>query len=125
MIMIGNETDLHYKVVDLIRSFYPHTLLVAGLGELQDTEEKRVDAWKKGYKRGQSDLTVLDYNKDYNGLCIELKNPNNNYQVSDAQKRMKIRYRENGYSFLLSNNNDKISKATHEYMKGIRIPCKY
>ena len=31
MIMIGNETDLHYKVVDMIRRFYPDSILVAGL----------------------------------------------------------------------------------------------
>ena len=37
MIMIGNETDLHYKVVDLIRRYYPDSILVAGLAENQDT----------------------------------------------------------------------------------------
>ena len=37
MIMIGNETDLHYKVVDLLRRFYPDTILVAGLGKNQNT----------------------------------------------------------------------------------------
>ena len=43
MIMIGNETDLHYKVVDLIKRYYPDSILVAGLGENQDTEDKRLD----------------------------------------------------------------------------------
>ena len=38
--MISNETDLHYKVVNLIRRYYPDTILVAGLGEKQDTEDK-------------------------------------------------------------------------------------
>ena len=38
--MIGNETDLHCKVVDLIRKYYPDTILVAGLGENQDTDRK-------------------------------------------------------------------------------------
>lgn len=47
MIMIGNETQLHYKVVDLIRRFYPNTILVAGLGELQDNKDKRLDSYKK------------------------------------------------------------------------------
>ena len=51
MIMIGNETDLHYKVVDLIRKYYPDSILVAGLGENQDTEDKRLDSYKKGYTR--------------------------------------------------------------------------
>ena len=28
MIMIDNETDLHYKVVDLIRKYYPDTIFI-------------------------------------------------------------------------------------------------
>ena len=47
--MIGNETQLHYKVVDLIRRFFPKTILVAGLGKLQDTKDKRLDSYKKIY----------------------------------------------------------------------------
>ena len=43
--MIGNETDLHYKVVDLITKYYPYSILVAGLGENQDTEDKRLDSY--------------------------------------------------------------------------------
>ena len=125
MIMIGNETDLHYKVVDLIRRYYPDSILVAGLGENQDTEDKRLDSYKKGYMRGQPDLMVLDYHKDYKGLCIEFKSPTNNYHVSEAQKEMKKKYVNNGYAFILSNDYDKISKNIHDYMKGIRVPCKY
>ena len=125
MIMIGNETDLHYKVVDLIRRYYPDTILVAGLGENQDTENKRLDSYKKGYMRGQPDLLVLDYHKDYKGLGIEFKSPTGNYYVSEAQKEMKKKYVNNGYAFILSNDYDKISKNIHEYMKGIRVPCKY
>ena len=125
MIMIGNETDLHYKVVGLIRKYYPDTILVAGLGENQDTEDKRLDSYKKGYTRGQPDLMVLNYHKDYKGLCIELKSTTNNYYVSEAQKEMKKKYLNNGYAFVLSNDYDRICKNIHEYMKGIRIPCKY
>ena len=77
MIMIGNETDLHYKVVDLIRRFYPDSLLVAGLGENQDTEDKRLDSKRKGYMKGQPDLMVFNYHKDFKGLCIEFKSPTN------------------------------------------------
>ena len=111
MILIGNETDLHYKVVDLIRKYYPDTILVAGLGENQDTEDKRLDSYKKGYMRGQPDLMVLDYHKDYKGLCIEFKSPTNNYHVSEAQKDMKKKYVNNGYAFVLSNDYDRM----HEY----------
>ena len=125
MIMIGNETDLHYKVVDLIRRYYPDSILVAGLGENQDTDDKRLDSYKKKYMRGQPDLMVLDYHKDCKGLCVELKSPTNNYYVSEAHKEMKKKNVNNGYAFILSNDYDKISKNIHEYMKGIRVPCKY
>ena len=120
-----NETDLHYKVVDLIRNYYPDSILVAGLGENQDTEDKRLDSYKKGYMRGQPDLMLLDYHKDYKGLCIEFKSPTNNYSVSEAQLKMKEKYCNNDYAFILSNDYDKISKNIHKYMAGVRIPCEY
>ena len=50
--MIGNETDLHYKVVGMIRRFYPDSILIDGLGENQDTEDKRLDSYRKGYMKG-------------------------------------------------------------------------
>ena len=104
--MIGNETDLHYKVVSLIRRYYPDSILVAGLGENQDTDDKRLNSYKKGYMRGQPDLMVLDYHKDYKGLCIEFKSPTNNYQVSKAQYELMEKYSNNGYKFILSNDYD-------------------
>ena len=125
MFKIENETDLHYKVVQLIRNYYPDSILVAGLGENQDTEEKRLDSYKKGYQRGQPDLMILDYHREYKGLCIEFKSPTNNYCVSESQIKMKEKYRSNDYAFILSNDYDKISKNIHKYMAGVRIPCKY
>ncbi|CAH3175573.1 unnamed protein product, partial [Porites evermanni] len=123
MIMIGNETDLHYKVVNLIRRYYPDSILVAGLGESQDTDDKRLDSYKKGYMRGQPDLMVLDYHKDYKGLCIEFKSPTNNYHVSKAQNALMEKYSNNNYKFILSNGYDEICIEVHDYMKDIRLPC--
>ena len=125
MIMIGNETDLHYKVVSLIRRYYPDSILVAGLGENQDTDDKRLNSYKKGYMRGQPDLMVLDYHKDYKGLCIEFKSPTNNYHVSKAQYELMEKYSNNNYKFILSNDYDEICIEIHDYMKGIRLPCNY
>ena len=84
--MTGNETELHYKVVDLIRGYYPDTILIAGLGENQDTEDKRLDSYNKGYTRGQPELMVLNYHKDYKGLSIEFKSPTNNYRIRSAKR---------------------------------------
>ena len=36
---------------------------------------------------------IMNNLAEYNGLCIDFKNPNNLYQLSDAQKAMKKRYR--------------------------------
>ena len=125
MIMISNEKELHYKVVQLIKNYYPDSILVAGLGENQDTEDKRLDSYKKGYQRGTPDLMILNFHKDYRGLCIEFKSPTNNYEVSESQIKMKEKYCKNNYAFILSNDYDKISKLLHKYMAGVRIPCEY
>ena len=125
MFKIENENDLHYKVVQLIRNYYPDSILVAGLGENQDTEDKRLDSYKKGYQRGQPDLMILNYHKDFKGLCIEFKSPTNNYTVTESQLKMKEKYCKNNYAFILSNDYDKISKLLHKYMAGVRIPCEY
>ena len=125
MFKIENEMDLHSKVVELIRNFYPDSILVPGLGENQDTSEKRINSWKKGYMRGLPDLMILNYHKDYRGLCIEFKSPTNNYEVSESQIKMKEKYCKNNYAFILSNDYDKISKLIHKYFAGVRIPCEY
>ena len=125
MFKIENENDLHYKVVQLIRNYYPDSILVAGLGENQDTEDKRLDSDKKGYQRGQPDLMILNYHKDFKGLCIEFKSPTNNYTVTESQLKMKEKYCKNNDAFILSNDYDKISKLLHKYMAGVRIPCEY
>ena len=125
MFKIENEMDLHCKVVLLMRNFYPNAIMVSGLGENQDTPDKRINSWKKGYLKGQPDLMILNYHKDYNGLCIEFKSPTNIYQISNAQREMKERYKRNWYKFILSNDYDYIRKRLHKYMAGVRIPCKY
>ena len=83
-----------YKVVNMIRRFYPDSILVAGLGENQDTGDTRLDSYKKGYMRGQPDLMVLNYHKDFKGLGLDFKSPTGNYCILDAQKEMKKRYND-------------------------------
>ena len=85
MFNIANEMDLHCKVVQLMRNYYPDAIMVAGLGENQDTANKRIISWKKGYLRGQPDLMILNCHKDFHGLCIEFKSPTNKYQIFQSQ----------------------------------------
>ena len=72
---IENETDLHTKVVSFIKKRYPHSIFSVGLGENQDSVNKRIDSFKKGYLRGTPDLIVHNLNKHYTGLAIEFKSP--------------------------------------------------
>ena len=122
MIMIGNETSLHYQIIKVIRRFYPHALIIAGLGELQDTS---FDAYRKGYQRGQADIVIGNKHVSYQGFAIELKNPNNNYQISDAELNMQHIYELNGYKYLCSNDYDLIIKEIHDYMTDIRLSCNH
>ena len=76
--------------------------------------------------KGQPDIIIANYHKEYTGLCIEFKIPTNNYQISEAQREMKSRYKQNGYRFLISNGYDHmINYLTNKHMMGVRIPCRY
>ena len=54
---LRNEAELHHKVIQFIRRLYPHALIAACMGELQDTSQERIDIWKKGYSQNDSYCT--------------------------------------------------------------------
>jgi hypothetical protein len=118
-----NEADLHYKVVDFIRTFHPEAILVAGLGENQDTPEKRIDSFKKGYTRGQCDLLLLNRHAKYSGLALELKTPACNGVTSPDQRAFLQKMAGAGYRTLLSNNYDEICNEIRDYFRNIRVMC--
>lgn len=89
MFKLENETDLYYKVVGYISRFYAKGILVATVGENQDTEWKRIYFYCKGYTKGSPDVLRLSYDKNYAGLCIEFENSNNRYTVSNDQLKLK------------------------------------
>ena len=97
--------------------------MTAGLGENQDTKDKRIKSFKKGYMKGQPDLTVHNLHKQY--LCIEFKTSQCNGIITGQQKQLKERYKENGYKCTVSNDYDPITKELNDYMHDIRIRCKY
>ena len=41
-ICLLNEFDLHAKIIDFVRRFHPEANIVAGLGEKQDSSDKRI-----------------------------------------------------------------------------------
>ena len=70
---IENETDLHTKVVSFLKKRYPHSIFSVGLGENQDSVNKRIDSFKKGYLRGIPDIIIHNLHKHYTGLVVEFK----------------------------------------------------
>ena len=115
--IIRNETDLHYKVVDYLKRFYPQSLTIGGLGELQDTEAKRIDAWGKGYTAGQCDLLILNSNKTYKGFGIELKHPLGTGELRENQQRWLDRLQKEGYKTMVSGDYDEVCRALMKFFE--------
>jgi prophage antirepressor-like protein len=122
---IEDEYDLHTKVVAYIRRFYNKAIITAGLGELQDSSNKRIQSYKKGYRKGQPDLIIQNHHKYYSGMCIEFKTPLCNGVISKEQKELLQEYEDNGYKCLISNDYDYIIKEINNYMYDVRVKCKY
>ena len=108
---IANEKQLHNKVVEWIRRFHPEVVIVPGLGELQKTDEARMEAWAKGYTKGQADLLILASTENYSGMCLEFKSPMGNGSLSEAQELFLKRMHDNSFNVLVSNDYDEIIHA--------------
>ena len=70
---VFNEYDLHTKVVQYISRFYPDSIITPVLGELQDTSNKRISSYRKGYQKRQPDIIINNLHRYYNELCIKFK----------------------------------------------------
>ena len=117
---IENETDLHVKVVSFLKKRYPHSVFTATLGESQDTINKRLESYKKGYLRGFPDLIINNLHiKQYTGFAIEFKNPNGKGILSYDQSKMLRQYQNNGFKTLVSNDCDFIIEQLIEYFRDV------
>ena len=115
--MLRNETDLHIKVVKFIRINYPDILIDAGLGELQDSLEKRIEAWKKGYTAGKPDLLIFNNSGPWTGFAIEFKNPGGyGCFSSENQNNYMKKLADIGWKILLT-------KSYSECVKEIEFYC--
>ena len=119
-VSLMSETDLHYKVLAFIRKFFDEAIVIAGLGELQDTSDKRLDAWKKGYKAGQPDILILNRTRKASGLAIELKTPLGCGITTAKQDAFLQALQKNTYETLISNCYDEIMVKILEYREAAR-----
>ena len=111
-----NETDLHEAVVRFIRSQYPGTLIVAGLGELQCTDALRISSWAKGYTAGQPDISLPYRSGKYCGLALELKTPAYHREPAPKQKTFLSALDEAGWDTMVSSNYDECIMKVVRFM---------
>ena len=114
-IQLLTETDLRYKTVDFIRRFYPQAIIVPAMGELQDNEPKRLDAWAKGFLSGICDILLLNPNDQHHGFGIEFKTPLGTGVVSQSQQKFLEKLEAAGFKTLISNDYDEICQEIREY----------
>lgn len=121
------ESDLHNKTVNFIRQHQESKRLLfnSSLGEMQDSPDKRINAWKKGYSAGMPDFVLFNSTKKYSGLIIEFKSPKCTGKLSDDQRRIIKHFKTLNYKTIVSNNYDKIIIEVNKYIEQIRIPCEY
>jgi prophage antirepressor-like protein len=122
-LMILNEYDLHINIVTFIKKYYPESIIIPGLGELQDTSQKRCEAFHKGYTSGQPDIMIVNRHKVYTGLAIELKTPKNNGIVTVNQMKYHKSLIESGFKVIISNDYTDIILQLVEYFNNERFPC--
>jgi prophage antirepressor-like protein len=120
---ITDESSLHKKVIEFIKNYYPEALYSTGLGELQDTKEKRIDAYQKGYLSGSPDLTIHNLHKKFTGMVIEMKSPTGKGILSGKQHSIHTEYRINNFKVLVSNSYDEIIIEIIKYMHEVRVQC--
>lgn len=117
------EYDLHTKTIDFLRNKYPYSLFTATLGELQDTSDKRIKAYKLGYSKGSPDLIIHNLHKKYNSFVIEFKTPKGTGIINKYQSEKLKKFRNNNYKTLISNDYDQVIIDIIEYMSNTRIKC--
>ena len=122
--MLINEIDLHTTVVRAIRAQWPTTVFTAGLGEMQDTEQKRIEGWRKGYLKGHPDLLIFEKTAEFAGLAIEFKSPGLANAIPDERQEEALSgFRRLGWKTLVSNDYNTIILALSDYIRASQWRC--
>ena len=122
-LVLKTERDLHYRVIDFIRTNYPDIVVIPGLGEYQSTSSIRHDAYNKGYLGGQPDLLVLNLHKSYSGFALEMKTPAGSGILSNNQQTYLNNLKLQNFKTMVSDNYDDILINLINYFRDIRIIC--
>ena len=75
-----------------------------------------MEAWAKGYTKGQADLLILQSNNDFAGMCFEFKSPLGSVTLSDSQEEFLFKMKKSGYYVMVSNDYDEIIDTIVGYL---------
>lgn len=122
--VILDETQLHCSIVRWFREKYPGTVIIAGLGENQDTEEKRLDSHAKGYTKGQPDIMIPVKTPTRAGFAVELKHPGKATAVATEHQLQVLKsLKDQGWETMLSSSYDDVCAALTAHMAQRTYPC--
>lgn len=122
-INITNESELHTKVIDFFRKFYPQAIIVSGCVS-QVTDKIRIQSKMKGYEAGQPDLLILNSQFPYAGMAIEFKTPTGIGKISTKQLNFLDRLRCNKWKCIVSNSYDEILVGIIRYFDAVEVDTK-
>jgi prophage antirepressor-like protein len=120
---VENERQLHEAVVKYLRTNHPALRVAAGLGELQRESAQRLEAWAKGYQKGQPDLVLFARSGNFSGLAIELKTPTGQGVVSPEQTQWLLDLKEAGFKTLVCNDLFEVIGCIEAYLRDWRHCC--
>ena len=116
---LTNEDQLHRKVIDFIKTYFPEAIIVSGCVS-QTTDQLRLTSYMKGYIAGQPDILVLNDHPFCRGLAIDLKSPTGKGTVSTKQVDYMKTLEKCLWSCIVSNNYDDILIRIVRYFDDIR-----
>ena len=84
---------------------------------------------EKVFHYEENEITVIklinNLHKHYTGFCIEFKSPKGIGVLSPDQSMILLRYQNNGFKILVSNDYDQIIEQIIEYFRDVRLLCSY
>ena len=123
---INDETDLHKKVVEFIRSrLKPKAIIIPGLGEYQFNHTIRTNCFEKGYLGGQPDLLIVNAHRKHQGLALEFKTPTGKGILASNQSSFLDRLEQAGFKCIVSNDYDEIVIELLQYFDDVIYPCRF
>jgi hypothetical protein len=117
---ITNEQELQQQVVKYLKT--TDLLFCASLGGYLDTDQKRVEASKDGYVKGQPDIIIYSPSGcgRYSGMALEAKTPWGNGQLITHQEQWLNKLEiESNYFCIVSNDYTTILEHIIKYIHGI------